>query len=148
MKPDLSLFLFGSPRLEYCGVSVNIPRTGSQAILYYLAHISTPVSRQRIAGFIWPDHSEKSARRQLSYSIYHLNKILSSYSIYNIIELYLFDNLIINSENTDHIWDIKMGYQNLSPFYHTNLFGLAMVRYCLVKKLDKFGFIEVLDKQY
>ena len=114
MNQDLSLWLMGCPRLEYCGVPVSIPLTGSQAVLYYLAHSSKPVSRQQLAGLLWTNRSEKDARRQLSYSIYRLGKALDVIGFGELISSDPSDNLGLNPSLAAHLFVDSQQFSELA----------------------------------
>ena len=57
---QLSIYLFGPPRLEIDGESTHISRRKAMALLAYLAVTAQPHSRESLAALLWlaDDHSK------------------------------------------------------------------------------------------
>ncbi len=65
--------LFGVPRITKDGRMVLFPYAKINALLYYIL-ISKMVSRDEIAGLLWPDEAEKTAKKNLRNAIYQAKK--------------------------------------------------------------------------
>jgi DNA-binding SARP family transcriptional activator len=63
--PNVSLLLLGTPRIEYKGETVKIPRRKALALSAYLALARQPQSRDVIASLLWPDLDDEHARSAL-----------------------------------------------------------------------------------
>lgn len=77
MTGELQLFLLGKPRLQWDGQ----PLTGlvsakAQALLFYLAVTGQPCSRSALAGLLWGDMPEETARANLRLTLSKLRKII------------------------------------------------------------------------
>ena len=72
----LSLYLFGSPRLEFDGVPVHIPRRKATALLVYLAVSGQCHSRDALATLLWPENDHSGARAELRRTLSVLNRVL------------------------------------------------------------------------
>jgi DNA-binding SARP family transcriptional activator len=62
---ELSVYLFGPPRVECDGVEVEIGRRKAVAILAYVAISGSPQSRATLATLFWPDDAADQARAAL-----------------------------------------------------------------------------------
>ena len=71
---QLSLYLFGPPRLELDGIPVHIPRRKAMALLAYLAVSSQSHSRDALATLLWPENDQSSARAELRRTLSVLNR--------------------------------------------------------------------------
>jgi DNA-binding SARP family transcriptional activator len=76
--PRLSVFLFGPLRVTLDGDPVTgFDSDKVRALLAYLAvETETPHSRERLAGLLWPDQTEQSARANLRHVLANLRKVL------------------------------------------------------------------------
>ena len=74
--PNLKLYLFGSPRLEWDKRSLKITRRKAMALLSYLAVTAKPHERDALATLFWPDSSQSQARTALSRHLSELNKLV------------------------------------------------------------------------
>ena len=74
----LNLYLFGSPRTEFDGQAVNIPRRKATALFAYLALTGRSHSRDALATLLWPENGQSSARAELRRSLYFINKALGN----------------------------------------------------------------------
>ena len=64
--PVLRVYLLGSPRIEWAGQPLSIPRRQVRALLYRLVTRLQPISREHFCFLFWPDAPEATARRNLS----------------------------------------------------------------------------------
>lgn len=69
----LRLYLFGTPRLEYQGTVVKLERRKSLALAAYLALTEQQVSRDVVAGLLWPELDDERARTAFRSALYALN---------------------------------------------------------------------------
>ena len=60
-----TLYVLGPPRLERDGSPVTVPRRKVMALLVYLALTPEGCSRDTLAGLLWPDDDQGSARADL-----------------------------------------------------------------------------------
>ncbi|MBN1991870.1 MAG: AAA family ATPase, partial [Anaerolineae bacterium] len=72
----LALFLFGSPRLELNGTTIEIARRKAMALIAYLAVTGQEHSRDTLATLLWPDYDQTRARGALRRTLSVLNKAL------------------------------------------------------------------------
>lgn len=74
----LSICLFGAPQITYNDHPVTITRRKSRALIYYLAAQPTPLTRDHLLAFFWPDHERQTGQQNLRTTLYGLRKILGS----------------------------------------------------------------------
>lgn len=72
----LSIRLLGAPQILDADQPVPIARRKSRALLYYLAAHSTPVARDHLLTFFWPDADRQGAQQNFRSTLYGLRKIL------------------------------------------------------------------------
>ncbi len=72
----LKLFLFGQPRLERAGTTVEISLHKALALLAYLAVNKQVYSRDALATLFWPESDASTARASLRRTLYALNKTI------------------------------------------------------------------------
>ncbi|UCH24388.1 MAG: tetratricopeptide repeat protein [Trueperaceae bacterium] len=72
----LSLYLFGTPRVEVDGTPVSIGHSKGVALLAYLAVTGRPHARESLAALLWPDHEAASALGEVRRMLWALNKAL------------------------------------------------------------------------
>ena len=75
---QLSIYLFGPPRLELDGKPLHISRRKAMALLAYLAVTAQPHSRESLAALLWPECDQSSARASLRRTLSSLNRALGS----------------------------------------------------------------------
>lgn len=75
MKKTLKFQLFGNPKIYLADQQIFFSFSKINALLYYLA-VNQSISRDEIAGLLWPNKSEQSARKNLRNTIYQANKVL------------------------------------------------------------------------
>jgi DNA-binding SARP family transcriptional activator len=63
---ELHLCLLGPPSLAWQGEPLMLPRRQARALLFYLAAVPQPVSRDHLCLLFWPDATETTARCNLS----------------------------------------------------------------------------------
>lgn len=73
----LSLFLFGSPRLELDGKPVTVDTRKAIALLAYLAVTRQAHSRETLAALLWPEYDQHHAFAALRRTLSALNKAIS-----------------------------------------------------------------------
>ena len=69
--------LFGVPQILKDGQPVFLPYSKINALLYYVL-VSKVVSREELAGLLWPDEMDETARRNLRNAIYQAKKALGT----------------------------------------------------------------------
>ncbi len=72
----LSIRLLGAPQILDADQAVPIARRKSRALLYYLAAHPTPVARDHLLTFFWPDADRQGAQQNFRSTLYGLRKIL------------------------------------------------------------------------
>ncbi|MEZ4869762.1 MAG: hypothetical protein R3C14_51025 [Caldilineaceae bacterium] len=73
---QLTLYLFGPPRVAVDGVERYIRRRKAVALLAYLAVTRQPHSRDALATLFWPDFDQTSARDNLRHTLSELHQAL------------------------------------------------------------------------
>jgi DNA-binding SARP family transcriptional activator/tetratricopeptide (TPR) repeat protein len=73
---SLRVYLLGTPRVEWAGDAVVIPRRQCRALLFRLAGRSDPVPREGLQFLFWPDMPDVEARRNLTHVLTHLRRNL------------------------------------------------------------------------
>ena len=89
--PAYALYLLGSPRIERDGIPVDVDTRKAIALLAYLAISGTPHQRDSLAGLLWPDYDQTSARAALRRTLSALNKALDNKGLQVSRESLLFD---------------------------------------------------------
>ena len=74
-KKLLSLKLLGSPSVFLDQEEVFFPFSKINALIYYL-HINGAVNREEIAGILWENKDNQTAKKNLRNTIYQANKLL------------------------------------------------------------------------
>ena len=74
-KKLLSLKLLGSPSVFLDQEEVFFPFAKINALIYYL-HINGAVNREEIAGILWENKDNQTAKKNLRNTIYQANKLL------------------------------------------------------------------------
>lgn len=80
-RPELQVYLLGSPAVEWEGHPVEIPRRQARLLLYHLATHLQAVARDRLAFLFWPDAPDSAARRRLTHLLTHLRRALPEPSL-------------------------------------------------------------------
>lgn len=70
----LTIQLFGAPQLAFDGQQVDVTRRKSRALLYYLASQTTPLVRDQLLAFFWPDLERAAAQTALRSTLHGLRK--------------------------------------------------------------------------
>lgn len=70
----LAIHLLGAPYITAAAQPVTIARRKSRALLYYLAAHPTPVARDHLLAFFWPDADRQGAQQNLRSTLYGLRK--------------------------------------------------------------------------
>lgn len=99
MRKILRFRLFGNPQIYLDDEPVFFAFSKINALLYYLA-VNPVISRDEIAGLLWPNKSEQSAKKNLRNTIYQANKVLQEDYIVspNKSILQLNETLVVNSD--------------------------------------------------
>jgi predicted ATPase/DNA-binding SARP family transcriptional activator len=71
---DVSLYLFGPPRVEADGAAISVSRRKALALLAYLAASERPHSRESLAALLWPEWDGSAARTALRRVLVTANK--------------------------------------------------------------------------
>lgn len=74
----LAIHLLGAPYITDADQPVTIARRKSRALLYYLAAHATPVAREHLLAFFWPDADRQGAQQNLRSTLYALRKTSSN----------------------------------------------------------------------
>ena len=74
MKRELSLKLFGPPKVIFNQKDIRFSFSKMEALFYYLA-VMGEVNRDEIAGILWGDKENQVARKNLRNTVYQANKI-------------------------------------------------------------------------
>ena len=74
MKKDLTLKLFGPPKVIFNQKDIRFSFSKMEALFYYLA-VMGEVNRDEIAGILWGDKENQVARKNLRNTVYQANKI-------------------------------------------------------------------------
>ncbi len=75
MSQTLDVQLFGNPEIHLKDELITFPFAKINALFYFLL-INKNVSRDEIAGMLWPNKTEASAKKNLRNTIYQANKTL------------------------------------------------------------------------
>ena len=74
MKRELTLKLFGPPKVVFQQKDIRFSFSKMEALFYYLA-VSGEVNRDEIASILWGDKENQVARKNLRNTVYQANKI-------------------------------------------------------------------------
>ena len=74
MKRELTVKLFGPPKVVFQQKDIRFSFSKMEALFYYLA-VSGEVNRDEIAGILWGDKENQVARKNLRNTVYQANKI-------------------------------------------------------------------------
>ncbi|QTU82462.1 AAA family ATPase [Carnobacteriaceae bacterium zg-C25] len=80
--PRLVCYLFGHPVIKLNDEVVTFSFSKVNALLYYLL-VNRVSTRDEVAGLLWPDKSEMSAKKNLRNTIYQANKVLGDDFIFS-----------------------------------------------------------------
>lgn len=76
-EDHLELFLLGRPQIRMAGHELSTPPPlKSQALLFHLAVVGQPVSREALATLLWGDMPEATARTNLRLALSRLRKVV------------------------------------------------------------------------
>ncbi|MDQ4077185.1 MAG: hypothetical protein M3220_13165, partial [Chloroflexota bacterium] len=70
----LKVFLFGPPRFEREGETIEVSLRKATALLAYLLVIGSASSRDALATLFWPESDQSSSRTNLRRALYRINK--------------------------------------------------------------------------
>lgn len=80
--PTHTFYLFGHPMIKLHDTVVTFSFLKVNALLYYLL-VNKIATRDEVAGLLWPDKTEISAKKNLRNTIYQVNKVLGDDFIYS-----------------------------------------------------------------
>ncbi len=111
----LEIKLFGQFDIQLDGKRINLPSRQAQSLLaYLLLNPDLQHRREKLAGLLWPDKDESTARRRLRYAIWEIRKAIG--------EDFLIADRIIVSLNND--WecalDVSILDRTMSPSISTD----------------------------
>jgi len=103
---DIKLYLFGAPRLERNGVTVELDTRKAIALLAYLTLTGQPRRRDTLAALLWPEQDQASARGALRRTLSPLNKALGGVGL-------LADRETVWLDNSAPLWSDIAAFQRL-----------------------------------
>lgn len=74
----LSITLFGTPQMSRDGQALTGVRRKNRALVYYLAAHDTPLTRDHLLAFFWPDHERVASQQILRTMLHDLRRQLGS----------------------------------------------------------------------
>ncbi len=92
--PELVLYLFGAPRLEFKGQPLEINRRKALILAAYVASANQAVSRDVLAALLWPDATEEQARASLRTALHTLTASVP-------VKWLLADNFMVSIDETE-----------------------------------------------
>jgi DNA-binding SARP family transcriptional activator len=107
----LEIRLLGKFAVMTEGRPVDLPRRATQSLLAYLALAAgTPFRREQLAGLLWPDADETSAKGNLRHTLWQLRKALGPQ------EIIIADDLTLMFDPAVDYWlDAQRIGQKLAP---------------------------------
>lgn len=132
--------LFGVPQILKDGQPVFLPYSKINALLYYIL-VSKVVSREELAGLLWPDETDETARRNLRNAIYQAKKALGT----NII-LSPKKSLLMLNENLDLTLDIDQFLQ--APQENLHLYTGEFLQGFFLKGAETYEYWIVKMRNY
>lgn len=75
---QLRMYVFGPPRLERDGATLEFGLRRALALLVFLAVRAQPHSRDALATLLWPDSDHREARARLRRTLYRLTQVLGN----------------------------------------------------------------------
>src|SRR5512140_557225 len=80
----LDIQLFGTPTIKEDGQFLIIKRRTTRALLFYVAALQKPISRDILVEFFWPDKPEDKARHTLADNLSKLGAELKDKTILDV----------------------------------------------------------------
>ena len=98
----LNICLLGSFNVNYKGSIIQISGRPAQSLFAYLVlNSEKPHRREKLAGLLWPDSPEKTAKDNLRHALWRIRKALSS-NLSN--EYLLSDDFAVSFNSSAHYW--------------------------------------------
>ncbi|GEQ49651.1 BTAD domain-containing putative transcriptional regulator [Tetragenococcus koreensis] len=131
MKAILELELLGAPSIFVKGKPIFFSFAKVSALLYYLA-INKFSTRDEVAGLLWPNMPDKSAKKNLRNTIYQANKELGAEYILspNKANLQMNKELLVQSDTDKFL---------LNPSEHLDLYKDEFLKGFFVKNAEEFN---------
>src|SRR5579864_550848 len=106
---QIRFFLFGSPRIERDGITVEVGLRKTLALGVYLVMTRRSHSRAVLAALFWPDDDQSTARANLRRVVYRLRKLLGE----DVLKL---DLDVVGLEPSANIWtDVETYSRYVDP---------------------------------
>ena len=102
----LRVHLLGSPRVEWAGRRLVIPRRQVRALLFRLAARLETIHRDQLCFLFWPDVPDRTARRNLTHLLTHLRRGLPKPQL-----LWISNDQI--GLNTSDVWSDVAAFEQL-----------------------------------
>ena len=136
----LNCRLFGTPEVSLDGEIVLFSFSKINAMLYYLL-INKTVSRDELSGLLWPDKSDKNAKKNLRNAIYQANKSLG-------MELIISPNksLLMLNDTINFTSDVAQFTQDPETYYY--LYKGEFLKGFYLKECEGFDFWVVRMKRF
>ncbi|MGX4686618.1 AAA family ATPase [Vagococcus sp. JNUCC 83] len=140
MGSYLNCQLFGTPEVSLNGEIVLFSFSKINAMLYYLL-INKTVSRDELSGLLWPDKSDKNAKKNLRNAIYQANKSLD-------MELIISPNksLLMLNDSINLTSDVEQFTQDPETYYY--LYKGEFLKGFYLKDCEGFDFWVVRMKSF
>ncbi|MGY3779619.1 AAA family ATPase [Isobaculum melis] len=122
--------LFGNPQIRLNGESIFFSFSKINALLYYLL-VNKTVSRDEVAGLLWPNKDEQSAKKNLRNTIYQTNKTLKGEYITSPTKV-----LLVLNEELDITSDIDLFLT--APSQHLALYQGEFLKGFYLKESESF----------
>jgi len=110
---EIRLFLFGAPRIERDGATVEVDTRKAVALVAYLAVEDQAFRRDSLAGLLWPEHDSNQARGALRRTLSTLKKAMGGEGL---VADRATVGLAPDSVTTDALTFEKLIDQSASPF--------------------------------
>ena len=110
-KPRIELYFFGNSRIVFNGINItNKLSTKSVGILFYVSVVEY-ISREKLAYLFWEDSEAESAKYNLRYNIWRMNKVFQTSEFK--------EALIVSEPNRTYISDAYDVYIDVNTFKDT-----------------------------
>lgn len=136
----ISCKLFGVPQITKNGRSVFLPYAKINALLYYML-VTKTVSRDEIAGLLWPDEDEEIAKKNLRNAMYQAKKSLGEDIIISPKR-----SLLILNEDLDIETDVDLFIR--SPRKNIHLYTGDFLQGFFLKEAESFEYWIVKMRNY
>ncbi|MBP2619995.1 AAA family ATPase [Streptococcus panodentis] len=131
-KNLLTLKLLGSPSVFLNQEEIFFPFAKINALLYYL-HIKGTVNREEIAGILWENKDNQTAKKNLRNTIYQANKLLGG-------DWIIAPNRTVLSLNPKFSLESDAALFSQQPAEHLSLYGGDFLQGFYLKDSEAFDF--------